>query len=359
MRTLQRMVIRSFLPTFIVSIVFFVLLLQLVDIFAYIWRYINLGVPFAQIALVQWYYLPKCISFAISPSLLFAVAYTLGTYYANNELIAVFGSGVSLLRLVTPVLLFGILISVGSFYFEENFVIDSYTMKNTMSENLLKQRKSLSNTNVTVLSEGGRLVYHAEYYNDSARVLRELILIERDETGRIIGRIDAEQAVWTDKRWELQNVRIFSWDDEGKFLVEENTSRYSRPDVIENPNTFRKTVRNIGEMKVEEASLWVESLQNAGLPYREPQTEYYKRYSWAFTPLIVVFLSCAVGGRFKKNILLMSLLLSLVVSVLYYVSQLVSSLLAKSGILTPLMGAWGPFILFFIVGLWFFKSART
>ena len=112
-------------------------------------------------------------------------------------------------------------------------------------------------------------------------------------------------------------------------------------------------------MSADEAGLWVESLQNAGLPYREPLTEYYKRYSFAFTPLIVVFLSCAVGGRFKKNILLMSLLLSLVVSVLYYVSQLVSSLLAKSGILTPLLGAWGPFILFFVAGLWLFKTAKT
>jgi lipopolysaccharide export system permease protein len=359
MRTLQRMVIKSFLPTFLLSIIFFVLLLQLVDIFAYIWRYINLGVPFSQIALVQWYYMPKCISFSISPSLLFAVAYTLGTYYSNNELIAVFGSGISLFRLVAPLLFFGILTSFGSFYFEENIVIDSYTMKNTMSQDLLKQRKSLSNTNVTVLSEGGRLVYHAEYYNDSARVLRELILIERDDDGRIIGRIDAEQAVWAEGEWDLQNVRIFSWDEEGKFLLEENRSRFSRMDISENPDTFRKTIRNIGEMSADEAGLWVESLENAGLPYREPLTEYYKRYSFAVTPLIVVFLSCAVGGRFKKNILLMSLLLSLVVSVLYYVSQLVSSLLAKSGILTPLLGAWGPFIIFFVAGLWLFRTAKT
>ncbi len=359
MRTLQRMVLKAFLPTFVLSIIFFVLLLQLVDIFAYIWRYINLGVPFLQIALVQWYYMPKCISFSLSPSLLFAVAFTLGTYYANNELIAVFGSGISLFRLVAPLLVFGIVVSIGSFFFEENFVIPTYTMKNTLSQDLLKQRQSLSNTDVTVLSEGGRLVYHAQYYNDAARVLRELIIVERDEDGRIVGRIDAEQAVWTGDGWELQDARIFSWVEDGEFLLEENQSRYTRPDIVENPDTFRKTVRNIGEMTSEEAALWVESLQKAGLPYREPLTEYYKRYSFAFTPLIVVFLSCAVGGRFKKNILLMSLLLSLVVSVLYYVSQMVSSLLAKSDILTPLLGAWGPFILFFFAGLWFFKTART
>jgi len=353
------MVVRSFLPTFVVALVFFVLLLQLVDIFAYIVRYINLGVPFKEILLVQWYYIPKCISFSISPSLLFAVAFTLGTLYANNELIAVFGSGVSLFRLVSPLLLLGILISAGSFFFEENYVIDTYAMKNTLSQDLLKQRKSLSNTNVTVLGDGGRLVYHAEYYNDSARVLRDLILVERDTNGRVVGRIDAEQAVWDGEVWELQNARIFSWDDEGNYLLEEDERNYSRPDISEQPDTFRKTVRNIGEMSLEEAELWVDSLEKAGLPFREPLTEYYKRFSFAMTPLIVVFLSCAMGGRFKKNILLMSLLLSLVISVLYYVSQMVSSLLAKSGMLTPLLGAWGPFLVFLVAGLWLFRSART
>ena len=112
-------------------------------------------------------------------------------------------------------------------------------------------------------------------------------------------------------------------------------------------------------MSVEEAKLWVESLRKAGLPYREPLTDYYKRYSFALTPLIVAFLSCSLGGRFKKNILLMSLLLSLVVSVLYYVSQMVTSLFAKSGILTPIIGAWAPFAFFMIIGLWFFRTART
>lgn len=359
MKTLQRMVLRSFFPMFVLSILFFVLLLQLVDVFTYIWRYINLEVPFSQIALVQAYYTPRCISFSISPSLLFSIAFTLGTFYANNELIAVFGSGVSLFRLVSPLILFGIVLSVGAFYFEERVVIDTFRIKNTLSQDLLKQRTSLSNTNVTVISDGGKLVYNAEYYNDSAQVLRGLILIERDENGRITGRIDADQAVWKQELWELQNVRVFSWDEEGQFLLEDNRNSFTRDDIDEMPDTFRKTVRNIDEMKIEEARTWVESLRSAGLPFREPQTDYYRRYSFAFTPLIVAFLSCAVGGRFKKNILLMSLLLSLVVSVLYYVSQLVSSLLAKSGILTPLLGAWAPFIFFAVLGLWLFRAAKT
>ncbi|MAG14171.1 MAG: permease [Spirochaetales bacterium] len=359
MKALQRMVLFAFIRMFLLSLFFFLLIFQLVDIFSYIWRYINLEVPFIQILLVQAYYIPKCISFSISPSLLFAIAYTLGTMYANNELIAVFGSGVSLIRLVIPLMFVGFAMSAGSYFFEERVVIDTYRVKNTLSQDLLKQRKSLSNTQVTVIGKNNRLIYHAEYFNDSAKVLRGLIILERDSEGRITSRIDAEQAVWKQDHWEAQNVRIFSWDEDGRFLVEDDMTVFSKPGLDEDPSTFRKTLRNIGEMRSVEAKEWVENLRKAGLPYREPLTEYYKRFSFALTPLIVAFLSCALGGRFKKNILLMSLLLSLVVSVLFYVSQMISSLFAKSGLLSPLAGAWGPYIIFFISGLWLFKVARS
>lgn len=358
MRTITRMVFRLFVPMFVVALLFFVLILQIVDIFSFIWRYIQLGVPMSEVFLVQLYYLPKCVAYALSPSLLFAVAFTLGTLYANNELIAVFGSGISLYRLVAPLVLCGALVSVGSFVFEEEVVIDTFRMKGTLSEDLLRQRKSLSNTNVTVIDTEAGMVYHADYYNDSAKTLRTVIVIERDREGAIVGRIDADQAVWTDEAWELQRAREFSFDAEGE-LVETYHERLTNPAMNEPPSTFRRIVYSIDEMHIDEAREWIESLKRAGLPYREQLTDYYKRYAFAVTPFIVVLMSSAVGGRFKKNILLMSLLLSLVISVLYYVGQMVTGILAKFGLFNPFMGAWTAVVLFFLASIWLFRSART
>ncbi len=358
MTTIYRMVGRIFIPMFVVALLFFILILQIVDVFTYIWRYVTLGVPLAQVALVQLYYLPKCVSYALSPSLLFAVAFALGTLYANNELISVFGSGISLYRLVLPLILFGAAASVGAFYFEELVVIDTYRIKNAMAEDLLRQRKSLSNTNVTVINAEKGLIYHADYYNDSAKTLRRLILIERDADGRVTRRIDAEQAVWKEGRWELQRARDFSWNKAGVF-EERYSERLTDPAIDEPPETFRRVVYSIDEMHVEEAWNWIESLRRAGLPYREQLTDFYKRYSFALTPLIVALISAAIGGRFKKNILLMSLLLSLIISVLYYVGQMVAGILAKFGLFTPIMGAWAAVVVFLGAALWLFKSART
>ncbi|HAK47577.1 MAG TPA: YjgP/YjgQ family permease, partial [Spirochaeta sp.] len=114
-KTLDRMIIKQFLPTLIVALFFFILILEMVDLFANLWRYINNEVSVSQMLEVFIYYIPRCVNFSLPMALLFSVSYTLGNYYANNELIAIFGSGVSLFRFVIALVFFGMLFSFGSF----------------------------------------------------------------------------------------------------------------------------------------------------------------------------------------------------------------------------------------------------
>jgi lipopolysaccharide export system permease protein len=100
-------------------------------------------------------------------------------------------------------------------------------------------------------------------------------------------------------------------------------------------------------------------LRNAGLPYAAALAERHKRLAFAFTPLIVVILAGAVGGRYRKNVLLMSLLASLLAATGYYITQMVSMLLAKTGLVDPRVGAWAPLALFSAVGYLMFRRART
>jgi lipopolysaccharide export system permease protein len=127
----------------------------------------------------------------------------------------------------------------------------------------------------------------------------------------------------------------------------------------EPPVTFRKTTRRVEEMGWAQAGDWVSRLRRAGLPYREALTQYYRKYFVAFNPFIVILLAAGVGGRFRRNVLLMSLLASLVLSVVYFVGQMVSVILAKNGIIPPLAGAGFSFIVFLAGGVVILRTART
>ncbi|HUX13904.1 MAG TPA: LptF/LptG family permease [Spirochaetia bacterium] len=362
MRRLDYMVLRQFVPVFLVALTLFTLIIELADLFSNIVSYLNQNVKISEIIRVQLLYLPKSISYALPICLLFSVSFTLGTLYSNNELISVFGAGVPLLRFVLPLLVLGALFTVATFFFQERVVIGTLQAKTELSHKLLNMRQSESNTETTVLGENGRIVYYAEYYNDTTRTLNNLIVVVRNDAGELLRRIDADWAVWDGTSWVLHNVRDFSRTvTAGKYdLVQTKRDTLSDPMLNQPPATFgRISSGRIGEMPLPEARTWITSLRKAGLPYRSALTSYYERFSFAMTPFLVVLMSAAIGGRFKKNILLMSLLVSLVLSVVYYVAQMLAGLLSNVGLLQPLFGAWAAVAIFSVTGVLLFRTSRT
>jgi len=184
-------------------------------------------------------------------------------------------------------------------------------------------------------------------------------VVIRDAGMTLVSRIDAQSAEWQDTRWVLEGCRSFTWDPKTRLLTDSTQPRYDTPLLNEPPATFRRLARNVDEMNISESERYVAMIRRAGLPYREALTDFYRKYSFAFTPLIVAFIASSLGSAFKKNILLMSLLSALVISVGFYVAQMVSAILSKNGVIPPLAGAWTPFSLFLVLGFMLFRTART
>jgi lipopolysaccharide export system permease protein len=359
MKTIHFMLLRIFAVFFLIAILFFVLVLQLLDVFANLWRYLAQDTPLAAILQIAWLYLPKCISYSIAPALLFASSYSLGVLYKNNELIAILGSGISLYRLISPLLILGLALSIGGFYFEETVVIDSFQAKNRAYRATVKQEVSFSNTNVTVMSEDSRTVYQAEYYNDKKQSLTQVLILRRDGEGKFASRIDADWAEWNGGNWVLHNGRRYSNNLQTGVVSEARVGIVDDKELVEPPATFRKTTRRIEELQAAQARDWVTRLRRAGLPFREALTEYYKKFFFALNPLIVVLIASGIGGRFRKNVLLMNLLAALILTVIYYVGQMISLILAKNGLIPPLAGAGLAFAVFLAGGLLLLRTART
>lgn len=359
MSIIHRMLLRTFLPLLLVALVFFVLLLQLIDVFSNIWRYFAHDVTLLEVGRIALYYMPKCVAFSLPVAFLFAIAYTLGLFYANNELFAIFGSGVSLYRLVTPFLLLGVLLSAAGFLFEDAVVIPTFRQKNEAYARAVKLVTTLSQSNVTVTSPDQRVVYQADYYNDAQKRLTGLTVVVRGADMRFESRVDASYADWVEARWILRDCRLFTWDPATKLLAQERRASYESPLFVEAPDTFKKLSRKVEEMNSEESLRYVASIRRAGLPFRASLTDYYRKFSFACTPLIVALIASSLGSTFRKNILLMSLLAALVISVTYYVAQMVAAILSKNGYIPPLAGAWSPFTLFLVLGFMLFRTART
>jgi lipopolysaccharide export system permease protein len=350
--------ITLFLPGFAASLGLFALILELVDLFGSLWRYLAQDASFLSILNVMWLYLPTALSNGLPIALLFAAAYSLAALYASNELTVIFGSGVSLASLTLPMFAVAALLCVGSFFFDDSVVLKTLKAKNDLSRSLLKQSESMSNPDVTVISRDGEVVYRAQFYDDVGKSLSGVTVVERSRAGEPVARTEAAVARWDGARWVFGTVRRFDLLEDGSW-TESSYGSWTSEILDEGPDAFRSLNRDLGELSASELGAYVKFLRRAGLPYAGAMAERNKRFSFAFTPLIVVLLAGSSSGRFRKNVLLASLLMSLVAATMYYVAQMVSMLLAKTGELDPRIGAWAPLVVFAAAGILLFRSART
>ena len=358
---LDRYLVKQFLPFFAVAIIMFMFVLSLIDLFTHLVRYLNNEVPFAQIMSISLHYLPKSFSYALPISLLFASAYTLGDLYARNELTSIFSSGIPFWRFSLSLVLIGLLASVFAFFFDDNIVIPTMKIKNELSRRALHQQVSESNSDIVIKSKGGQVIYSVDYYDTTDQVLNGVSIVEQDSRGDFISLIRAHRATWTGEYWSFINPIIYYWEDE---LLWENGLIRSGPlpytDAYrELPDTFRRNAVRPEELKATEGRYLVEDLRAAGLPYLEALVDFHHRFSWATVSLIVMILSISMGGKFRKNILLMSLLASLSAAVVFYVIEMITMMMARLGYIPPVVGAWFPVVIFVTLGLFLLVKAKT
>lgn len=356
---LVKYLFRRFSPIFIGAMGFFSLVLVLVDLMMNLWKFIQNEVPAIQVLYLMLLYVPKTLWYAVPLGILFAVAYTLSDLYANNELTAVFASGVSLTRFTVPLLVFSLGMSFALFFFEDKVVVPTYAKKKDLQKTFLSEKESLNNDSVVVLSDNGFIVYKAQLYEDAQKRLYDLVLVYRNEDKSLKAVIRADSAQWDEEKqlWRLQNPIEYEYLDGGintKFPDSELTERLNEPS-----DTFRNNAVSIEEVNTRDARIYIDHLRKVGLPYNEELSVYYKKFAFPCIVFIVVFLSIGLSGKSRKNVLLISLSLSISAAVLFYVMQMVTMLLAKFGYISPFMGAWFPVFFFVVVSVVLLRYART
>ncbi|MDR2541921.1 MAG: LptF/LptG family permease [Treponema sp.] len=354
-RTLDRYLLRQFFPMFIIAVSLFVFLLLLIDLFSNLVRYLNNEVPITVILQISLYFIPKSISYAMPISLLFAAAYTLGDLYARNELTTVFSSGIPFRRFSVSLIVVGFAASIFSFFFEDVLVIPTLKAKNELTRRALRQHVTESNSDIVIRAKNGRIIYAIDFFDFDNQIINGINILEKDEDGHFVSQIRAFSAQWEETHWVFRNAVIYEY--EGDYLRVSplrDTNYYD-----EHPDTFRRHSVIVEELNARDAGLLVQDLRAAGLPYSHVQANYYHRFSFAAASLIVMILSISMGGRFRKNILLMSLFTSLSVAVVYYIAEMLSMTMAGLNYIHPFVGAWFPVLFFIAVGILLLRYTKT
>ncbi len=329
------------------------LMLVGVDLFSHLDSYISHNVSFGQAFFVSLLYFPEAFLLALGPSFLFSVTYFLSMLTANNEMICVLNSGLSMRRVVVPCVLLAVVLSFGYFVFNENIAIEASNLKDTRSKALTSSSSSLDNSNIALSDmQDGYMIYAGQFVNETSTLynVSYVEILEEDSSGSSFRRVDAYMAQYDESAqlWTLHDC--YEYLPTSSDLSLGDTVQVTYYDSLEiprmqlEPQLFRNLSSEISKMSLDLARAYVLRMKSLNPDeYAHLGTEYYKRIFSCLTPLIMIIIACSMNYRFKKNVLFFSLICSICVAVVYFVVQMVTIMLADQGVIAPYLGTLIPF----------------
>lgn len=362
MRRLDTYIISSELKIALSTLLMCTLMMLLVELFAkfsvYTASYMNLR----RTLYLLFLRIPYAINMTAGPALLFATTFFVSSIYSNNELIALLSAGVPYRRIVSPLIILSLFLSGCMFLFNEFVYIPSSVKYQTtldMYQNYDSSREG-DNSNIFYTDRTNNFVIKADKYTDSRKELSGVILVFKNENGSIEERISSPQAIFDEKLdiWVLYNAKIQTIDM-ANFRVQNSSVQGATMNekFRTSPDLFKNIRGDIQTMPLKSAVEYIRGIKNLSFSrYAELATEFYERILSCFTVFVMVLVSVSINLRFKKNVLLFSIVASVSLAVVYYVVQLVTLLMARQGVIAPLMGELFPFI---AIGLVAIISAST
>jgi lipopolysaccharide export system permease protein len=357
--TLYKMLFKSFLSWFAVAVSLFVIILLIIDLFVKLNDYINASTPILQILTVTFLYVPKSISLILPVPIMFGITMSLGSYYQNNELVAIYTSGLSLFRLAIPLIIFNLLLSCCMIFIDANFVIPTERYRKTLYEKVVKKNNAgkFDNENITIRGEDN-FFWNVGKYTSSQSTIQNVILFKINSDYHITYRIDAEKAKYTNEGWIFYSGVLREWDETGS-LKQELKFQRKIVDLKDKPNIFKKFQDDIENMTISEAKERIELLKKLNIEHNKELTNYYKKFSFPFTLLFAALFAIGVATVSRTNVLILSLFFSVGLLVLFYVMQMILDVMASTGKIPPIIGAWFSLLIFFPISIYLIRRAKT
>ncbi len=352
MRLIDRYILKSFGQVF-----FFVLfaacsVIVIVDGFERIDYFIDRKAAILQVILHYVYWLPHHVVLILPVAVLLTTLIVIGRLSRNSELIAMKACGLSLWRIFVPLFVVGFMVSLGSLALGELVTVTNHKLTQLKRYDIEKKKRVnyRSQNKIFYLGANGHM-YFIDYFDGVRMRLRRVVVYEFDENGLMKRRIDAEKALFTD-----DNIWVFTDGIERHFLADnsEQVNKFDKlplPELAETPDDFSRRRKKPKEMNFLELREYVERVKRSGGDVGKDEVDLYLKISFPCANLVILLFGAPLSLSNRRNSPAISIILSISLAFPYWVFIQLGRALGHSGDLSPLIAAWLPNTVFFVLGI--------
>lgn len=349
-RTITLYVARLFAVRIVALLVLLVLVLQTLDLLGesgHILAIKGNGQPeLLRYVLLR---IPQLIARFLPDAVLMAAVATLMTMNQNSEVIALKAAGLSAHQILAPLFLVAGVTSVVHFAFNEAVVVRAAASLKAWQDVEYRRVPVDAETKANVWMQDGPNILYARTVTGrgDATAMADVSWYRRDATGLVTEIVHAPHATYAHPGWRFDQP--VSFDVAGTRLGTPGPARVYAGGVDPTQIIVRKTNAD-GE------SLWtlsgsIAAIRAAGLRTDAIDGRWWHKLAGPLSSLLMPLLAAvAAFGLARSGMLFIRVVIAMALGFAYFVVDNAALAMGNFGGYPPLLAAWAPLLLFFLIG---------
>ncbi len=358
MSILFKYIIKEILRQFAVITTVVVVVYLAIDFFEKIEDVLKSGLPFSEFLFFFILKIPLVLVQITPVAALIATLIVFGLMNRNNEITALKSSGLGISALLKPAVVTGAGFCLFIFLLSELVVPATMGRANLIWLKKVRHKASTTIKQDDVWIKGNHIIMHINHYHPAQQTAFGITLNFFDKTFKLIRRIDAHQAHYSDSKWILLNVMEHRFNDDGELEKASTAGRLAVAiDIV--PEDLGRAAKSSEEMGFFELLRHIQKIADDGYGTTLYQVDLHAKIAFPFVCLLMSLLGTGLGvvGKTMGGIAA-TIAYGIGISFAYWMLYGFSLSLGYGSVLPPIAAAWTANIAFFLVAWVLLKKSR-
>lgn len=352
---LDKYIIRKFLGTYLFSIILIISIAVVFDLNEQLDKFLRNDAPLK--AIIFSYYMnfiPYYVNL-FSPLFVFiSVIFFTSKLADNSEIIAMLASGMSFKRLMKPYMISAAIIAIASFILT-GFVIPPANVVRIKFQNKYIRNKAVTYAERIQIKIEPNVIAYFNRYDDKDKMGYNFSL-DKFEDKQLVSRLIARKIEYDSAyHWVLHEYSIRDFEK-----MKERITSGSKMDTTLTivPSDFLISANDFEQMTTPQLYKHIKRQKDRGIGNIQSfEIEYHKRFASIASAFILTIIGASLSSRKVKGGMGLNIGIGLLLSVSYILFMTLSSTFAVSGLVSPLIAAWIPNIIFTFIAAYLYRKA--
>lgn len=356
---IDRYILKLFLGFFIGGLIVFITIFLAVDVMSITIRFPD--APSAALLRYYLFYTPEIVNLMFPIACLLGVLFTLSSLNRSNELLALFASGMSLVRICLPIFIGVGVLSAVFFTAADQLLPRFVQLKNYTYYHEIKKHPAQYSTIKTdrIWYRSKNTIFNIKTINKQKATAEGLTLYQFSDGWELAQMITASRVELMGQKWKLLKGSMTLFAEETSFPLTQDFDEKIIT-IDEELGDIQSSFNSVDVLSFKDLKRYIQKNKEAGLDTVSLEVVYHDK----FASLIAAFVMVLLGIPFsvssnRSGGVMLNIGFCLLTVVIYWAMKNSSLALGHHGTLPPVVAAWGPNFLMVLVGLGLVAKTRS